>query len=113
MLGADTFVSAILRVVTTVAVLAAVYFFIVKPVLQTTETVSHSINFNTGRAIRSANRAIRESGVQTRHKVTVQVHRAVHGNANLGALPKQAQRILRCIDRAHGDVNKIQACNRP
>jgi hypothetical protein len=107
-------VSALLRIVTTVAVLAAVYFFIVKPILHTTESVTKHINhsFNTGAAVRSANRAIRQSGLQTRHKISVQVHKAIHGNASVGGLPKQAQRILTCIEHANGNVSKIEACNR-
>ena len=37
MLGAGTIINPIIKVVTTVAILAAVYFFIVKPTLDTTE----------------------------------------------------------------------------
>jgi hypothetical protein len=36
MLGAGTIINPILKIVTTVAILAAAYFFIVKPVLDTT-----------------------------------------------------------------------------
>jgi hypothetical protein len=36
MLGAGTIINPILKIVTTVAILAAVYFFIVKPTLDTT-----------------------------------------------------------------------------
>ena len=36
MLGAGTIINPILKIVTTVAVLAAIYFFIVKPILDTT-----------------------------------------------------------------------------
>ena len=37
MLGAGTVINPIIKIVTTVAILAAVYFFIVKPTLDTTE----------------------------------------------------------------------------
>lgn len=37
MLGAGTVINPILKIVTTVAILAAAYFFIVKPILDTTE----------------------------------------------------------------------------
>ncbi len=36
MLGAGTVINPILKIVTTVAILAAVYFFMVKPILDTT-----------------------------------------------------------------------------
>ena len=39
MLGAGTVINPIIKIVTTVAVLAATYFFIVKPVLDTTDNV--------------------------------------------------------------------------
>lgn len=39
MLGAGTVIGPILKIVTTVAILSAAYLFIVKPVLDTTDTV--------------------------------------------------------------------------
>ena len=39
MIGAGTVINPIIKVVTTVAILAAVYFFFVKPALETTETI--------------------------------------------------------------------------
>ena len=132
MLGADSFVSALLRIVGTVAVLAAVYFFIVKPVLHTTEKVTHDVNHQvnqsfrqsqrqqrqvqrhvqqvTRRAQRQANRAIRQAGLQA-HQATKQVQKAVKGQqANVGGLPKSAQRVIRCIQNANGDVTKLERC---
>ena len=38
--------SGIIRLLVTVGILAAVYFFIVKPVLNTTEDISHEVNAN-------------------------------------------------------------------
>jgi hypothetical protein len=45
MLGAGTVINPIIKIVTTVAVLAAAYFFIVKPILDTTNNaVNRSLN---------------------------------------------------------------------
>jgi hypothetical protein len=44
MLGAGTVVNPLIKIVTTVAILAAVYLFIVKPVLDTTNTAFESFN---------------------------------------------------------------------
>jgi F0F1-type ATP synthase membrane subunit b/b' len=128
MLGADTFVSALLRIVGTVAVLAAVYFFIVKPVLHTTEKVSHDasrnarqsfhqsqrtqreVQRNIRRAQRQANRAVRQAGLQA-HQATIHVQQAVKGQAHVSGLPKQAQRVIRCLQNANGDVAKLQKCH--
>jgi hypothetical protein len=44
MLGAGTVINPIIKIVTTVAVLAAVYFFMVKPILDTTDNaISESL----------------------------------------------------------------------
>ena len=53
MLGADTVISSVIRLVTTIAILAAVYFLIIKPVLDTTKTISHDVNrsVNSGPAL--------------------------------------------------------------
>ena len=111
MLGAGTFVSALLRVATTVAILAAIYFFIVRPVLDTTEKVSHS--FATSPAVRSAESAVRQAGVhpaQLRRKIRVSVRRTTR-RVKVRGIPRDARRVLACIQRANGDVEAIQACN--
>jgi F0F1-type ATP synthase membrane subunit b/b' len=128
MLGlGDTLLSAVLRIAGTVAVLAAVYFFIVKPVLHTTETVSRSVQHSQNQAFRQsranqrqvqrtvrqaqrrANRAFRQAGVRA-HRATVQAQKAVKGQTNVSGLPKRAQRVIRCLQHANGDVAKLQAC---
>ena len=128
MLGADTFLSALLRIVGTVAVLAAVYFFIIKPILHTTEKVTHDVNHSvnqsfrqsqaqqrqarrqTQHAIRQANRSVRQAGIQAQ-KATVRVSKAVHGQASLSGLPNHAQKVIRCLQNANGDVTKLEKCH--
>jgi hypothetical protein len=44
MLGAGTVINPIIKIVTTVAILAAVYFFIIKPTLDTTNTAFESFS---------------------------------------------------------------------
>lgn len=128
MLGADTAVSAVLRIVSTIAVLAAVYFFIVKPVLHTTEKVTHDVNqsvnrsFNqsqrqqravrrqTNRALRQADRAVRQAGIQA-SQATTRVQKAVKGQTGVSGLPEHAQKVIRCLQNANGDVTKLQKCH--
>jgi predicted PurR-regulated permease PerM len=112
MLGAGTFVSAIIRMVSTVAILAAVYFFIVKPVLNTTENVTNSINSTLHPALRSAQRALRQSGVnpsKIKRQIKVSVNQTTH-HIDTSGLSKDAQRVLNCIQHANGNVDKIQNC---
>ena len=112
MLGAGTFVSAIIRLVSTVAILAAVYFFIVKPVLNTTENVTNSISHTVNPALHSAQRALRQSGVnpsKIKRQIRVSIDQTTH-HVDTSGLSKDAQRVLNCIEHANGDVNKIQNC---
>jgi hypothetical protein len=44
MLGAGTVINPIIKIVTTVAILAAVYFFILKPVFDTTDKAFDSVS---------------------------------------------------------------------
>ena len=44
MLGASTVINPIIKIVTTVVILGAVYLFFVKPALDTTENITDSVN---------------------------------------------------------------------
>jgi len=99
--------SGIIRLAVTVGILAAAYFFIVKPVLQTTDNAIDKAN-------RSFERSFGEKGLHdvtktledVNHQVKIQIQRSFHTAEN-GGNPK---RLIRCIKRAHGDVPKIQRC---
>jgi hypothetical protein len=114
MLGADTFISALLRVVTSVAVLAAVYFFIIKPILHTTEEVTKRIS--PGAAIQSADEAIRRANVQSQRaqrrafrqaRITIRKE-----TTHTSGSAKAPLAIVHCIQKANGNVNKIEACSK-
>ena len=108
--------SGIIRLGVTVGILAAVYFFIVKPVLHTTE---HTVD--------SANKAFEKSfgesptvdtkGIEAKvdktiedvnRQVQVQVERSFH-TAKVHGKP---EKLLHCIQRANGDVHRIERCSR-
>jgi predicted PurR-regulated permease PerM len=106
---AGMFTSSLLRLAVSVGILAAAYFFIVRPVLDTTNdainsanTYSNGINSNIGRQIQ---RSIR----QTNRQVQRQVNRSLRQTS-----PNRAgqKRLLRCVQRAHGNANRIQRCAR-
>ena len=116
MIGAGTFINPLLKIVTTVAVLGAAYLFIVKPVLDTTESVSHDLNRSIHSGMSETNQALQQSGVnsqRTQHRVRVQVRKTIksNGHVDTSGLPPEAARVLKCIQRANGNINKIQACN--
>jgi hypothetical protein len=106
MIGAGTFINPLLKIVTVVAVLAATYFFIIEPVLDTTESISSEVNNSIGQSLQSTNdqidRALERSGTAQ----TIEIPQSSQDSL------KEANRLLDCIQRANGNVEKIQRCNR-
>jgi hypothetical protein len=97
MLGAGTVINPILKIVTTVAVLAAVYFFIVKPILDTTndafETFGGAFDDLPTNIQEQVDDALGDVGDdQARERL----ERCVE---NAGT---DAQRVSRCVDRFTG-----------
>ncbi|HET7590859.1 MAG TPA: hypothetical protein VFK14_11845 [Solirubrobacterales bacterium] len=77
----------------TVGLIAAVYFFAVKPALHTTGKIGHEIDAKTlDRVERKVQGEIKRS-----------IGRATH--------PAQAEKLIRCIRRARRDVEELQRCN--
>lgn len=101
--------SGIIRLAVTVGILAAAYFFIVKPVLETTDKAIDSANrgyensFGTqGAGITEINRAI--EGVNRR------VQREVRRSFRVTKASGNPKRLVRCIERSEGDVVMIKRC---
>jgi hypothetical protein len=109
MIGAGTFINPLLKVITTVAILAAAYFFIVKPALDTTESVSHdisnSVNFDNFDDLNSSVQPQIEHAVRKAEKLQESAQQA---SADQIA---NANKLLGCISDAGGNVNAIQRCN--
>jgi F0F1-type ATP synthase membrane subunit b/b' len=106
--------SGIIRLLVTVGILAAVYLFIVKPVLDTTENVSDTVNSS----IKSANESFKQSFGpnseaekairRANRRVEIQITRAFHQAKKHGG--GDSMKMLRCIQAAAGDVNRMQRC---
>jgi hypothetical protein len=101
------FTSGIVRLLVSVGILAAAYFFIVKPVLNTTDN-----------AINSANKTFEKSfggngigGIgKTFENVDREVQRQIRHSFHTAKANGNPHKLVRCIQRAHGDVNRIQRC---
>jgi hypothetical protein len=101
--------SGIIRLLVTVGILAAAYFFIVKPVLKTTD-----------KAIDGANKSLENSlGIHgaditdisgTLDDVNRQVERQIRRSFHTAEKEGNPKRLVRCIKRSHGEVQKIQRC---
>lgn len=93
----------------TVGILAAVYFFIVKPVLKTTSDISHEVNVNVQRSLSENDLGDIDKTIDdVNRRVQRQIRRSFHVSKQQG----DADKLIRCIKRAHQNVNRIQRCTR-
>lgn len=100
--------AGIIRLLVTVGILAAVYFFLVRPALDTTENISRETN-------RSIQRSFDNSGLDdvsgTIEDVNRRVQREIRKSFRASKRQGDADRLIRCIQRAHHDVSRIQRCS--
>jgi hypothetical protein len=111
--------SGVIRLAVTVGILAAVYFFLVKPILHTTEHTVDSANkafeksFGNGSSFsakgieESVNKTIKE----VNNQVQVQVEHSFHVAKTHGGEAK-TEKLLHCIQRAHQNVHRIERCSK-
>lgn len=110
--------SGVIRLAVTVGILAAVYFFIVKPVLHTTEKTVESTNKQIENSFKQSsvdtkgieanvNKTIEEVNKQVQTQVERSFHVAkVHGGT------AKTEKLLHCIQRANNNVHRIERCSR-
>ena len=103
MIGAGTFISPLLKILTTVAILAAAYFFIVKPVLETTDNAINR-GFDQFENFDDFSPNVQKS---VRKAQKLQEQQAASSSAQID----EANKLLDCITDASGDVAQISRCN--
>jgi len=110
--------SGVIRLAVTVGILAAVYFFIVKPVLHTTEHTVDTANeafqksFNSPTFdTKAIEEKINKSVEDVNREVQVQVEHSFQVTKSNGGEKKQ-QKLLRCVQHANGNVHRIERCAR-
>ena len=92
----------------TVGILAGVYFFVVKPTLDTTEKISHEVNVNVQKGFEQTDLTDINKTMQD---VNRQVQREIKRSLRQTPSHSAANKLVRCIQRAHQDVHKIERCN--
>ena len=100
--------AGIIRLLVTVGILAAVYFFIVKPTLDTTEKISNEVNVNVQKGFQQSD--LGEIN-KTIDDVNRQVQREIKKSLRASQQQGNAGKLIDCIQRAHQNVNKIQRCS--
>jgi len=101
--------SGIIRLLVAVGILAAAYFFIVKPVLKTTDNAINSANESFEKSFGTHGTDLTDiSGTidDVNRRIQREIRRSFH-TAEKNGNPKK---LVRCIQRANGDVHRIQRC---
>ena len=105
MIGAGTIINPILRIVTTVAILGAVYIFIVKPVLDTTEDITAGVAESTRQAQNNA------SAASTAAALTSSTNRAESYASSLRTQwPAAAREVTDCVRAADKNAKAMERC---
>ena len=97
MLGASTIINPIIKIITTVVILGAVYLFFVKPALDTTENITNSVNESISGSFDDfddAFEAAQEAGVTIQEPGDKQA----------------ANKLLTCVQAANQNADKIERC---
>jgi preprotein translocase subunit SecD len=100
--------AGIIRLLVTVGILAAVYFFIVKPTLDTTEKISNEVNVNVQKGFEAGGGTDINKTIED---VNRQVQREIRKSLRASKQQGDADKLIRCIQRANQNVNKIQHCS--
>jgi hypothetical protein len=124
---AGMFASSVMRLAVAVGIIAAIYFFAIRPVLDTTNKaldtangfqlqdgsaggdLSRQIQRTINQTNRQIRRQLRQSGRQSnvaqRAPGQVQITRTFHG-----LTPRQARRLTRCVQRAQPQLARVNRC---
>lgn len=101
--------SGIIRLAVTVGILAAAYFFIVKPVLKTTDNAIDSANKSFEKTFHTNGADITDIS-KTIDDVNKQVQREIRRSFHVAKKEGNPKRLIKCIERAEGNVHRIQRC---
>lgn len=99
MIGAGTVINPIIKVVTTIAILGAVYLFFVKPALDTTEQISNRA-FDTSDQIQQDIRESIDNSTSGANQIDFEIPKS----------SQKAQKLGACVQSATGNIDEIQKC---
>jgi len=100
--------AGIIRLLVTLGILAGVYFFVVRPALDTTEKISHEVNVNIQKGFKQTDlNKIDKTIDDVNRRVQREVRKSLRHTPSHSA----ANKLVRCIQRANQDVEKIQRCS--
>jgi hypothetical protein len=105
MLGAGTVINPILKIVTSVAVLAAAYLFIVKPVLETTDKAIDSAGAQFEKAQEASGDAFADAQLRS-----AKSRAGSYASSLQSTWPAAAREIKGCVGDAGDEVKAMEHC---
>ncbi len=93
----ETLARSLIRLIVTVGILAAVYFFMIRPILDTTNDTIDKAFDSFGGVESSIDNAFEDAG-------------SVNPPNLSGACKTDAERVLACVQRVQPDTTKMQRC---
>lgn len=100
--------AGIIRLLVTVGILAAVYFFIVRPTLDTTENLGREANQSIQKSFQNNDFGDISGQIED---VNRQVQREIKQSLRASKQHGNPNKLIDCIKRANQNVNKIQRCS--
>ena len=99
--------AGIIRLLVTVGIIAAVGFFLVKPALDTTRDISREANQSIQKSFRGNDFSDISGQIEdVNRQVQIEIKKSVRTSK-----PQKADKLIRCIQRAHQNVDRIQRCS--
>ena len=99
--------AGIIRLLVTVGILAAVYFFFVRPTLDTAGDISRETNQSIQKSFQNSDfNDISGQIEDVNRQVQIEIKKSFRTSSQ-----GEADKLIRCIRRANQNVNKIQRCS--
>ena len=106
MLGAGTIINPLIKIVTTVAVLAASYFFIIRPVLDTTDKAIDSAGAQIENVRASTGDVLRNSHIESaRGRI------GSYAQSLQSTWPAAAREVRDCVRKAGDELAPLKRCD--
>jgi hypothetical protein len=104
-IGAGTVINPIIKVVTTVAILAAVGLFVVKPILDTTENAIDQAGQASRNATQQSQDAFHDSQVQS-----AKSRASSYAQSLQSGWPAASREVRGCLHKAGSDLGELNRC---
>lgn len=101
--------SGIIRLLVAVGILAAAYFFIIKPVLKTTSDTFKEVNKSFDSTFHTKGADVTDIG-KTIKQVNRQMQREIRRSLHAAEKAGNPKKLVKCIEHAEGNVHRIQRC---